>query len=448
MLGASVLVTLLLLEAGIRVWDWRQAAQASQARAAVEQQSAARPQSPVAAQPPGPAARSHENPPEKPDPLPTARAQRPPARNEPFTDWGWIVSDPELGYRLHPNERRFSARGSQAEVAGLPPSGARLLILGDSVAYHGADFRDTLPGRLEEALNKDPGVDRVEVLNSSIVGYTNYQELHWLKKYGLEWQPEIVGVIFVMNDLFRFLHTVNAPGTDSHASRRDARPGVPGHFPPAAPGVAYAAQPPAPPGASAPSADDAHLEFTPEAHAGMKSWLLWAGRHSRLLQVLYRNLTIIQATMNWYASLGYSFDYRAEFHNAWLDKPWTMIEQQMAEMKQVARRHNLRLFLVAVPFGDQYKPEYLARDREYVLKPQRRLTAICRSLDIPCLDLYGHLTAEEHFVDDRIHLSRRGRAAAARLIADFLKVNGLLPRRRAGASRPGARNASPTPGAW
>ncbi|MCP5115650.1 MAG: SGNH/GDSL hydrolase family protein, partial [bacterium] len=127
----------------------------------------------------------------------------------------WIAPAEDIGYRLHPDWERFSAQGSQTEVAGRPAERFRILILGDSVAFNGKCFEDSIPGHIERTLDAARDVVPTETLNSSVPGYTNYQELVWLKEYGLEFEPDLVGIIFVMNDLHRMLHDV------------DARPGEP-----------------------------------------------------------------------------------------------------------------------------------------------------------------------------------------------------------------------------
>jgi lysophospholipase L1-like esterase len=98
-------------------------------------------------------------------------------------------------------------------------------------------------------------------------------------------------------------------------------------------------------------------------------------------------------------------------------------------MSELGRSKGFRVFLVAFPFGDQYRPDYLARDREYVMKPQRKLAEICARLGIPELDLHPFLDPAADFDADRIHLTASGRSRAAARIAAFLRESELLPAR-------------------
>ena len=84
------------------------------------------------------------------------------------------------------------------------------------------------------------------------------------------------------------------------------------------------------------------------------------------------------------------------------------------------------LFVVMVPLKEQYRTEYLARDRDLVLKPQKKMKELCEKLGIPFLDLYPHMTAEL-FVNDGIHLTKEGRLRVGSTVAAFLLREKLLP---------------------
>ena len=77
-----------------------------------------------------------------------------------------------------------------------------------------------------------------------------------------------------------------------------------------------------------------------------------------------------------YEAKGYDFDYRPVLSTAWQDSKWTMIKDQMTEMAEFGKTHHFPVFLVVVPFAEQYRKDYLARDSNYVLKPQRILGSL------------------------------------------------------------------------
>ena len=107
----------------------------------------------------------------------------------------WIVYDEDLVYR----PRYMPSAG--------PKSGLfRVVILGDSLI--GGTRQNSMVGRLGTIVNRGSVPPLAEFINTGVPGYTNYQELVYLKKYGLALQPDLVGVVFCLNDVHKFLHNL------------------------------------------------------------------------------------------------------------------------------------------------------------------------------------------------------------------------------------------------
>lgn len=94
----------------------------------------------------------------------------------------------------------------------------------------------------------------------------------------------------------------------------------------------------------------------------------------------------------------------------------------------LGRTSGFRMFLAVVPFGEQLRADYLARDVSYVTKPQRRLREICLRRGIPYLDLMPLLN-HRHLQSDRIHLTSDGKAVVALALANFLRRQQVVPTR-------------------
>jgi lysophospholipase L1-like esterase len=287
----------------------------------------------------------------------------------------WIVYDPDLIYRP-----------AQLPVPA-PKNGAfRVVVLGDSLI----GGTNSVVAGIDATMNRDSALMPSEWINTSLPGYTNYQELVYLKKFGLPLQPDLVGVVFSLNDVHKFENNLSVAN---------------GRLMP----------------------DASFWEPTPEAANASKSWLLGVARRSLLLRWLRGKTRLASRAVEMYESKGFDFDYRPDYSTAWQDAPWQMIRDQMAEMVRLGRQHNFRVFLVSVPFGEQYRKDYLARDANYVLKPQRTLAALMSDLRIPFLDLYPYLDNECFVPADRSHLTQEGKPRAAKAIADFLRKERLLP---------------------
>lgn len=83
----------------------------------------------------------------------------------------------------------------------------RIIVLGDSVV-EGLGIRDvgnTITRKLENLLQDE----NIEVLNFGVAGYSTRGEVELLKTRGLKYSPDIVLVVFLMNDFFNFNSRIN-----------------------------------------------------------------------------------------------------------------------------------------------------------------------------------------------------------------------------------------------
>jgi lysophospholipase L1-like esterase len=301
----------------------------------------------------------------------------------------WAIYEPELGYRQNPRFGDLNPDGLRDYPIGPKEGRFRLLFLGDSIAVYGDSRDDTFVGKLRADLGQRPEGKRLDIINAGIRGYTNYQELLYLKKYGLKFQPDLVGLQFCLNDLHRFLHSFRV---------EDGRI-VPGSY-------VFSSE----------ALNDQRNRPTPL----LERSYLWLWMKNRV--------PIASKAAVWIANDGFSFDYQADIGRAWQDKAWNDIESQLGEMVDLGYRHHFRVFVVIVPVAAQYNHGYLKRDRDYVLKPQRKLGEICERLGIVFYDLYPDLNASHFLETDGIHLTKEGREVVGRRLADFLSQSQLLPK--------------------
>ncbi|HWP48968.1 MAG TPA: SGNH/GDSL hydrolase family protein [Candidatus Limnocylindrales bacterium] len=302
----------------------------------------------------------------------------------------WAIYDEDLLYRPRPDYEDLNSDGLRNRPIDPVKTKFRLLILGDSIPFYGDNPEDTYVGRLETNLHKDPDLVPIETINAGIKGYTNYQELVYLKKYGLKFNPDLIGVSFCLNDLHKFLHQFKVENGEIVSDT---------------------------------------YEFTEEAVHSVDSTAYQLARKSHFLVWLRHKLSIFESLIELKTQEGFTFDYRPDFRTAWKDESWPPIENQLKEMVELGKTHGFRVFLVVFPFGEQLREDYLARDRAYVTKPQQKLKAICERLGIPMLDLFPDIDRKKHLLEDQIHLTREGRELVAEKIALFLKREQLVPTR-------------------
>jgi lysophospholipase L1-like esterase len=122
------------------------------------------------------------------------------------------VPDPDVLFAPRPGFDGFS-EGTRVRINALglrdaerptpkPADTARLLVLGDSVAFgFGVLAEESFPARLEAGLGRLADGRRYEVVNAGVVGYNTIQERARLEQVGLRLQPDVVILTFVVNDL-------------------------------------------------------------------------------------------------------------------------------------------------------------------------------------------------------------------------------------------------------
>lgn len=290
---------------------------------------------------------------------------------------GWVVSDDTLGYRLNPSKpgvNRYSMR-DHTIIVPKPAATKRVVILGDSIPFIGDP---TFVTRLKYKFKDNP---HIEILNASTPGYTNYQELMFLKKYILQIQPDIVILCYVTNDNYKFLQQYDAK-YDSLFTQE---------------------------------AKDSLQIHTPLDVFISRSYFL-----SYLKNVYFEKAQRLKDKKS-----QYWWDNAKDFDTAWKDSSWPDVDNQIGSMNSLLKSQNARLFITIFPLESQTNRYVLSTNYNYVLKPQRKLAHICEKDNLPCLDLLpffykavndGHV----QLYTDGLHLSDKGHEVTADVLYTFL----------------------------
>jgi len=103
------------------------------------------------------------------------------------------------------------------------PGATRILCLGDSYTFGAyVDDTETWPAQLEEILKERNPARDLDVVNAGISGFTIVDELDFLKEHGLDLQPDIVVLAFVLNDLADLTRRVSSREMLKRASEEAA----------------------------------------------------------------------------------------------------------------------------------------------------------------------------------------------------------------------------------
>jgi lysophospholipase L1-like esterase len=146
---------------------------------------------------------------------------RPFAKFDPVTSL--YLPDPDLGWKHRPGARDewknvvVTINGKGLRGPELPyekPAGTfRILWLGDSVLFGDKvqDDAKIFPHLVEQRLKANVPAP-VETVNSGVSGYSTWQEAAYLEKEGLRYAPDLVVVVFVLNDVTERLELLRFGG--------------------------------------------------------------------------------------------------------------------------------------------------------------------------------------------------------------------------------------------
>jgi lysophospholipase L1-like esterase len=291
----------------------------------------------------------------------------------------WVIYDSELGYRQNPalpEINEYSMRNDEI-VMPKPTGSKRIVILGDSLPYSGYPNFVTM---LREKFAYDKNI---EIINASTPGYTNYQELVFLKKYILKIEPDLVILNYVLNDNFKFLH------------KFDEKEG---------------------------------MLYTDEARESLKI----NNNFEKIVSKSYFLSRLKLASLNREANLDDSdtcFENHIDFNTAWKDESWPDIDHQLEEMNSLLKKQNSKLSVVIFPLECQVKSDFLSENFNHITKPQQKVLEYGKKYDIKTLDLFmPFYTAidknkEISLYTDGIHLTENGHSLSAEEISKFINEN-------------------------
>jgi lysophospholipase L1-like esterase len=267
------------------------------------------------------------------------------------------------------------------EVAPKRPGTLRILFVGDSLVWSGETSSGDLYTKvLEQRLNaRSMNKVHFDVINAGIPGYTTYQELEFLKIYGLDMEPDLVVLGFVFNDVYyKYLHK---PTKEKVLGREPA----------------------------------AHLHhFNTDSFPG----LLFARSH-------LAHQLVSMGEILWKRIVGrpvFPFERRGDIYLAWKHYGWDHARTLIRDMHSLLREQGVPLVVLVFPVSDQVNDEYRNLDQAYVFYPQRKIREICDEYEIPMLDLTEAIYREGgvKVFRDYLHLNERGNDVVANELQKYL----------------------------
>jgi lysophospholipase L1-like esterase len=292
--------------------------------------------------------------------------------------------DLPLRWRFSPSDTRNSLGLRNREVVKKKAGTYRILFLGDSLVWSGETnsgklYTEVLERRLNSLSQNNS--DAYEVINAGVPGYTTYQELEFLKIYGLDMEPDLVILGFVFNDLYKYLH-------------RPTKHGL--------------------------------LDIDPTQS------LHQFDTNSPLGSIFARSYLAHQIVMRckilWSLILKkplYPFEQRGDFYLAWKNYGWLNVQKLIGEMQDLLAKKGILFLVIVFPVSDQVNAQYLSLDKEFVLFPQKMIETICNKYKIPVLDITDsiYINGGVNLFRDYLHLNAKGNDVVAYELEVYLLNN-------------------------
>ena len=133
----------------------------------------------------------------------------------------WCRPDPVLKWVMEPNSQEIvfempvtvGDQGLRCTDFGKKPENTfRVLTLGDSVVFgYQVTCKESFAGRLGPLLEAAIGSGSVEVIAAGVPGYTSYQGLRWLERWGARTESDLIVAAFSFNDRRRSTNFLGLP---------------------------------------------------------------------------------------------------------------------------------------------------------------------------------------------------------------------------------------------
>jgi lysophospholipase L1-like esterase len=305
-----------------------------------------------------------------------------------------FVEDDELGWRLKPNAEGMWG-GAQVKINGKgligpelnylkPHRTSRLLYLGDSVTFGFGmkNYQQSFP-YITETILETQVEQEIETINAGVGGYSPWQEYIYLSREGVNYEPDLIIVSFVLNDVTEKFRLAKFGGSDRGAQLETIASGIN-------------------------KLAIGHVARTVSGQIMYGSEVQEGAQQKEILNVR----TLIN-----------------EPNRPDVQQAWDVTLKNLEQIIDFAKEKDIPIVIVLFPFAFQFD------DTNTLSTPQDRMSEFALKHEVPVLDLLPLLTtkiAEEQadpkdYFLDADHLTLRGNKIVANMIAEFILQENLIP---------------------
>ncbi len=317
-----------------------------------------------------------------------------PEKDRQWTPHHYLNYYPSPGY-VHGLTHHNSLGYRDREFTIKKPRGTlRIIAIGGSTTYtiKVRDNNKTFTSLLEQILKKRYGYDHVEVINAGVGGFSSWESLINLQYRVLNLEPDLVIIYHGVNDVHTRLVPHSAYKSDNSGRRRQW---------------------------------------------GSPRIALW--EHSTLLRIISRKLHLTRQVSlgtfvdaDTYSGAGNRLDYQVseEDQMSMLKKnPPIFFRRNLINMIDTSRRHGSRVLLATFAHSTEIDDDGAKSVYEQAYEENNSVVRnVANDLSCPLFDFVKHMSADRKYWADSVHVNEDGAMLKAKLFAQHIHNNGLLPK--------------------
>ncbi len=261
--------------------------------------------------------------------------------------------DHDLWWKIIPNQNAFT-HSAQVRINSLglrneefpsekPEDEYRILCLGDSITFgNGIENTKTYPKVLNKMLETNLSKKKFRVINAGVQGYNTWQEVEYLKKYGILLNPDILIIGFCWNDI--------AP--------------KPRHM------LQYKT-----------NGEILNKKISKQLNRSSYFRIFYTLKRSRFLLFLRKEIKRIKLQINPSKAYLNKISLLKGEYSPYLEQGWKEVEKSLREINELKQKSNFEVFILIFPIGDQLIRSY--PNASY----QSRILELSRKLQFEAIDL-------------------------------------------------------------
>ncbi len=261
------------------------------------------------------------------------------------TTYGKLIQNNKDGFR----DREFTIP--------KPKGTYRVLVLGDSFVWGiGLDVGDTFPKQLEARLQKKIQGRTVEVINTAYPGYNTVDELLVLRDKGIKYEPDMVLLIYFLNDVRYKPELV--------ATTLQTSPNTP-----------------------SPHKEQVKAGFAFQNKINFRALVEWISHQFKLVAFFKPRLNMLLREIGVFEEQSWLVKLFQSYHDK--NPGWEASKNALLEISRISKKHQMKFVVAIYPFLSDLQNYHGKEAHQTIFQ-------YCQKLDALCIDLLQVFEKNSH----------------------------------------------------